>query len=140
MDVDGNGFTQHLERGSGGLGRLSRGRRTERSPAARKHCADRSKHCAPHPLPAGKTVTVAVTDTVNMTAAIHTVLPSKGRRAGRHVLADRLNSRGSSGSSHGHRPGANKPFLIDRSSPAFSMTGASPWHLRREDDREHAKR
>jgi hypothetical protein len=73
VDIDGDGFAQHVERGGGGFGGLGGGGRTVRPHAAAEHRTDRRYHRTPHPLSAREWVAVKVTGT--MTAAIHTVLP-----------------------------------------------------------------
>jgi hypothetical protein len=72
MDIDRDGFAQHIESGSGGLGRPGGGCRTLRHNTSGEHCADRNQRTAPHQISRRESVLV--------TAAIHAVLARIRRR------------------------------------------------------------
>jgi hypothetical protein len=69
VNVDGDGFAQHLERGVGGFGRLRGSSRAARLNAAGKHGTERCQCRTPHPL--------AARERVAMATAIHVAFPSK---------------------------------------------------------------
>jgi hypothetical protein len=93
MNVDGDGFAQHLKRGRGRFGCLGGSRRTTRRRAAGQHGSKRSQRRVPHPLAARKRVAMAAT--------IHHFLLEGSRRSSAGDFAGSFN------------PGANFDSSLD---------------------------